>query len=67
MSPETLAYRERVVALLRKTASDHRDVANDYTTRGHRDEARTRLKIAEALGGFANRIERGEADVTTEV
>lgn len=62
MSPETVQYKERVVELLRKTASGHRSIANDYKTRGHHDESRCWLKIAEALGNFANRIERGEAD-----
>ncbi len=62
LSPETLAYKERVLALLRTTASYHRSVASDYTSRGHHDEARRWMKTAEAFGNFANRIERGEAD-----
>ncbi len=62
MSPETIQYKERVVELLRKTASGHRSLAGDYKIKGHHEEARRWSKVAEALGTVANRIERGEAD-----
>jgi hypothetical protein len=62
VSPETAAFKGRVLDLLRETASHHRSVAADRKTNGHEDEARRWLKTAEALGNVANRIERGEAD-----
>ena len=62
LEPSALAFKERVIAMIRKTAEGHRKIAADYKTRGHHEEARVWSKITEALGNLGNRIERGEAD-----
>jgi hypothetical protein len=59
-SETPLAEREMTLAFLRAEADRHRSVANDMRVKRADADARVWLKIAEALGNIANRIQRLE-------
>jgi hypothetical protein len=59
-SETPLAEREATLVFLRAEADRHRSVANDMRVKCADADARAWLKIAEALGNIANRIQRLE-------